>query len=174
MDRPFTRRKFLRTGYQTLASASLLATLGGMECALAASDTTGYRALVCVFLYGGNDSFNWLVPRDAASYATYAASRKTLALSQASLLPITPTNTAAGLQYGLHPSCADIASLFDTGKAAFVANVGTLVRPVTRAQFLGGSATLPPYLFSAPGPAEPVDDVVSAVDRHLRLGRPHG
>lgn len=149
MNPPFTRRKFLQVGCQALASGSLLATLGGMERVLAASDTsTGYRALVCVFLFGGNDSFNWLVPRDDATYATYATSRRTLALAKSSLLAINPTNTPAGQLFGLHPSCVGMQTLFESGKAAFVANVGTLVRPVTRAQYLNGTGTLPPYLFS--------------------------
>lgn len=148
MNRPLSRRGFLRLGTQTLASGSLLATLGSMERALAATDTTGYRALVCVFLFGGNDSFNWVVPRDNAGYATYAASRGSLALAQSSLLPIAPSNIAAPAAYGLHASCDGIRTLFEGGKAAFVANVGTLVRPVTRTQYRNGGIELPPYLFS--------------------------
>lgn len=148
INRHLTRRGFLRMGSQALASGTLLSTLGTMERALAASDTSGYRALVCVFLFGGNDSFNWLVPSDTAGYGTYAATRQTLALPKASLLPITPTNISAPATYGLHPNSDGIRTLFESGKAAFVANVGTLIRPVTRTQYRNGTATLPPYLFS--------------------------
>lgn len=145
MRTTFDRRGFLRLGVQSAASASLLATLGTMERVMAATDTSGYRALVCVFLYGGNDAFNWIVPRDNAGYGVYKASRRNLALDQASLLPIT---VAGPQQYGLHPSCPGIRDLFEAGRAAFVANVGTLIQPVTPAEFRSERVPLPPYLFS--------------------------
>lgn len=148
MNPSMNRRSFLKVGTRALASSGLLATLGAMERALAACPPTGdYRALVCVFLYGGNDAFNWLVPRDVAGHGTYAASRRGLALSRASLLPIMPTNAGAA-EYGVHPSCTGIQSLFNEGSASFVANVGSLIRPVTRAAFRAESVELPPHLFS--------------------------
>ncbi len=106
-----------------------------------------YRALVCLFLNGGNDSFNMLVPRGAAEYADYATIRQDLALAQNELLAINPTNNP-GLQLGVHPSMPEVRQLFEDGHAAFVANVGTLVEPVTKAQYQNGSAPLPLGLFS--------------------------
>ncbi|MGE0189929.1 MAG: DUF1501 domain-containing protein [Steroidobacteraceae bacterium] len=130
------------------ASAGMLSTMGEMQNATAATaDTSGYKALVCVFLFGGNSSFNWLVPTSSAGYSTYAQSRSNLALSQSSLLPL---NGAAsdGFSYGLHPSCPEIQTLFNAGNATFICNVGTLVRPATVAQAKAGSVALPPQLFS--------------------------
>ncbi len=106
-----------------------------------------YKALVCVFLFGGNDSFNMLVPRSNAEYNVYAASRQNLAIPQSDLLPISPI-TSDGALYGLHPSLAGVQQLFESGRAAFVANVGPLVEPTTRDQFSSGGVTLPPQLFS--------------------------
>ncbi|MDO9452194.1 MAG: DUF1501 domain-containing protein [Stagnimonas sp.] len=147
LHRALNRRDMLRLGTQTAASASMMATLGSLQTAMAASDTTGYKALVCVFLAGGNDAYNWLVPRSDAAYKEYADSRKNLALAKADLLAITPTNTGSAL-YGLHPSCPEIQTLFNTGKAAFVVNTGPLVQPTTLAQYKAESVPLPYQLFS--------------------------
>jgi len=106
-----------------------------------------YRALVCVFLFGGNDSFNMLAPRSTAEYNVYAAARQNLAVDQADLLPIAPL-TGDGANYGLHPAMPGLQSLFESGAAAFIANVGPLIEPVTKTQFLDGSVQLPPQLFS--------------------------
>ena len=105
-----------------------------------------FKALVCLFLYGGNDSNNVLVPSDAKTYAMYAAARGGLALPQSSLLPITPA-TPDGRTYGLHPSLVEMRNLFAGGKAALMANVGTLVAPVTRATYLNNSAQAPARSF---------------------------
>jgi uncharacterized protein (DUF1501 family) len=107
----------------------------------------GYRALVCVFLFGGNDSYNMVVPRSAAEYDVYARSRQNLAIPRDQLLPIAALNPD-GAQYGLHPAMAGVQALFERGRAAVVANVGPLVQPVTRAAYLNGSVALPPQLFS--------------------------
>lgn len=147
LHRNLDRRGFLKLGSQTAASASLMATLGSLQTAMAASDTTGYKALVCVFLNGGNDSYNWLVPTGTSSYNEYAEARKNLALARNSLLAITPTNTGTAT-YGLHPSCPEIRDLFNTGKAAFLVNNGPLVQPTTLAQYKAESVPLPPQLFS--------------------------
>ena len=108
---------------------------------------TDYRALVCVFLFGGNDSFNMLVPRSAAEHNAYLASRQNLAIAQAELLPIAPLNPD-GAQYGVHPSMPGVRDLFEQGSAAFVANVGPLLAPTTKAQYQAKSVPLPPQLFS--------------------------
>ncbi len=101
--------------------------------------------MVCLFLPGGNDSFNMLVPMGGA-YGDYATVRQDLALPQASLLPITPINTI-GKQLGLHPGMTGIKSLFDAGKLSFIANIGSLVRPTTLIDFNNG-ASLPYGVFS--------------------------
>jgi uncharacterized protein (DUF1501 family) len=106
-----------------------------------------YRALVCVFLFGGNDSFNMLVPRSAAEYNAYAASRQNLAVPQADLLPISPL-VSDGAQYGLHPSMSELQGLFELEQAAFVANVGPLIVPTTKTQYAAKQVPLPPQLFS--------------------------
>ncbi len=114
-----------------------------------AGDSAGghYKALVCLFMNGGNDANNMLVPYDTTGYANYAAARTTLALGRDFLLPITPLSTD-GRSYGLHGSMAPIQGLFEAGNVALLANVGTLIVPTTRAQFEARSVPLPPQLFS--------------------------
>ncbi len=140
------RRDFLRTS----GAAALLAAAPGVTYAQVVGGGgafTDYRALVCVFLFGGNDSYNMLVPSSNAEYNAYANSRQNLAIAQQDLLPIT-TPGSGSLTYGLHPSMPGIQALFESGDAAFVTNVGPLVEPTTRDQFFQGSVTLPPQLFS--------------------------
>ncbi len=146
--RTVTRRDFLKAS-SAAAAASFAATPGLAYSQLVGGPGpfTDYRALVCVFLFGGNDSFNMLVPRSSAEYDVYARSRQNLAIPQADLLPITAA-TPDGSEYGLHPAMPGIRSLFDEGRAAFVTNVGPLIEPVTRDTYFNGSATLPPQLFS--------------------------
>jgi uncharacterized protein (DUF1501 family) len=96
-----------------------------------AQATSDYKALVCIFLFGGNDANNMLVPNDAATYANYQKIRQNLALSQGSLVNIYDAATSA--DYGLHPSFAPIAPLYNVSKRLAIAtNVGTLVQPVPR------------------------------------------
>ncbi len=106
-----------------------------------------YRALVCVFLSGGNDSFNMLVPRGNSEYAEYAGVRSGLALPQNSLLAINPVNNP-GRQLGLHPSMPELRDLFEQGHASFVANVGTLIEPVSKSEYQSLSKALPLGLYS--------------------------
>ncbi len=146
-----TRRRFLgQANCALVSSLPILNTLLNLRLtssvAAASGSATGYKALVCIFLNGGNDSFNMLAPRGAA-HAEYAAIRSDLALPEAQLLPITPLNDA-GRPLGVHPGMPELRNLFEAGKAAFVANVGTLVEPVTKAQFLAGTGNLPLGLFS--------------------------
>jgi uncharacterized protein (DUF1501 family) len=119
-----------------------------------------YRALVCVFLYGGNDSFNFIVPRDVSAHATYAATRGTVAVPQGELVPLAPL--ASGAAYGLHPgvetgtgtpphaAITALANLFNQPESplAIVANTGPLLHPTTKAQYQSESVALPPQLFS--------------------------
>jgi uncharacterized protein (DUF1501 family) len=106
-----------------------------------------YKALVCVFMFGGNDSWNMIVPRSDAEYAVYQQSRQSLAIEQASLLPINPL-TSDGVQYGFHPSMSGLQGLFESARCAVVANVGPLIVPTTKAQYASQSVPLPPQLFS--------------------------
>lgn len=110
-------------------------------------DGTAYRALVCVFLSGGNDGNNTVVPKHTAGYAQYQAARQAqgLAIPAANLLSINPMSL--GLEFGLHPSMTDMQALFNQGKMAVVCNVGTLVQPLTRAQYQAGMPR-PMQLFS--------------------------
>ncbi len=108
--------------------------------------TNNYKALVCIMLNGGNDSYNMLVPRGTDEYAEYATARTNLSLEQSSLLPINPLNPD-GKSYGLHPNLSSIQTLFESGDAAFVANVGALVQPTTLADFQAKN-NLPVNLFS--------------------------
>ncbi len=141
-----TRRMFLS---RSAAMAAFAATPGAAfsQVVGGGGSFSDYRALVCVFLFGGNDSFNMLVPRSSAEYGVYADARQNLSVAQDALLPINPV-TSDGVDYGLHPSMPGLQSLFDTGAAAFVANVGPLLEPATRDQVLQGSVQLPPQLFS--------------------------
>jgi uncharacterized protein (DUF1501 family) len=140
------RRDFLRSS----GAAALMAATPG----LAYSQVVGtggafddYRALVCVFMFGGNDSYNMLVPRSTAEYNAYAASRQNLAIAQQDLLAISPQGLGAN-DFGVHPSMAGVQGLFESGSAAFVANAGPLVEPTSRDDFFNGSVLLPPQLFS--------------------------
>jgi uncharacterized protein (DUF1501 family) len=118
--------------------------LVGHAHAQAADD---YKALVCVFMFGGNDGNNLLIPGDAGQYAAYSRARGPLALAQNAVLPITPGNTG-GVPYALHPAMTGVQGLFRNGRAALVANVGTLVAPTTKAQYDARSVPLPANLFS--------------------------
>ncbi|MGH9744774.1 MAG: DUF1501 domain-containing protein [Candidatus Acidiferrales bacterium] len=143
----FTRRDFVRISCCTAASFGMTAAIGRLNLIHAlAAPATGYRALVCIFLFGGNDSNNMIVPNDAAGYMNYANIRSNLALPQASLLPIVAKT--GNVPYGLHPNLPGLQGLFGGGQLAVVANVGTLAQPITRAQYLQGGATLPVNLFS--------------------------
>ena len=140
------RRDFLRTS----GAAALLAATPGLaysQVVGGGGEFTDYRALVCVFLFGGNDSFNMLVPNTTAEYNAYAASRQNLALLQSDLLPITPASSS-GPDFGLHPSMGAVQGLFQSGEAAFVTNVGPLIEATTKQQFFDQSVALPPQLFS--------------------------
>ena len=136
-----SRRDVLRFG----GAAAGLAALSGSSYGLSPGSTN--KTLVCVFLAGGNDGYNLVVPRSTAEYNAYADARQNLAIPQASLLPITPA-TSDGNQYGLHPSVPELQTLFNDGKLAFLTNVGTLVEPVTKAEYEADAKPVPPQLFS--------------------------
>ena len=115
--------------------------------ATAAATQTDFKALVCLFLAGGNDANNLVIPTDATNYAAYATGRGVLALPQNAVLPIVP-KTSDGRTWGLHPAMPELKALFDSGKFALLANVGTLAYPLTQAQYNSGSVPRPLQLFS--------------------------
>ena len=140
-----SRREFLRaTGAGVVAASPVV---GLTQMATPTGSFSDYRALVCVFLFGGNDSFNMLVPRSDAEYNVYSRSRQNLAIDRAALLPISPL-IQDGAHYGLHPNMGAIQTLFDSARVAFVTNVGPLIEPTTKEQYENGSVALPPRLFS--------------------------
>ena len=147
------RREFLRQACGALAgSAALAASLrsfGLVEALAGAQGASDYKALVCLFLNGGNDGHNTLVPRDASEYNLYAAARGELAIPRDQLLPIKPPSQH-GLEFGFHPNCAEMQSLFNAKRLAVICNTGTLVEPVTRAQVQSRAAPVPDNLFSHP------------------------
>jgi uncharacterized protein (DUF1501 family) len=147
-----SRRQFLRAASAlSVAGAATPFALNLASIAAASAQTApDYRALVCVFLYGGNDAHNTVVPYDSASYQTYAGARATLAWDRATeLIPLTPAVPPAdGRQVALPQPLAPLATLFDAGQCAVVANVGPLMAPTNRAAYSGRTVPLPPKLFS--------------------------
>ena len=156
-----SRRHFLNTAARlTAATGTLgasasapfalsLAGLGAMAAQSAsAADTSGpYKALVCLFMSGGNDSHNWVVPTDANGYTDYAAARRELAWPAAKLLPITSSTQASGRSFGMPQELQPLQAMYEAGHCAVLANVGTLQRPTTKAQYQAGT-NLPSKLFS--------------------------
>ncbi len=153
IDHTPTRRRFLADSAGLgagLAAAPFVLNLADIGEAAAAT-ASDYKALVCVFLFGGNDYANTLVPYDAANYGLYNGFRSAIALARTdlaatALAPITPL--AGGAQYALAPTLAPLLPIFNAGRMAAVLNVGTLIQPTTKAQYLAKSVPLPPKLFS--------------------------
>ncbi len=157
-----TRRKFLgAASCAALGTTGLFSTLLNLKMtskAVAANLSTSgsasaaedFRALVCIFQAGGNDSYNMLIPTNTADYAQYKSVRGNLAL------PITGTGAAlalnaqgtAGRSFAVHPAMPEVRDLFNTGKLAFISNVGTLIEPTTVAQYKSESVRIPRALFS--------------------------
>jgi uncharacterized protein (DUF1501 family) len=140
-----SRRDFLKTTLRSVTALGAVSAFGGMRAFAAGGN---YQALVCIFLTGGNDGHNTVIPMTTAqqNYSLYATNRGPLALSQGSLLPIAAGNDT----YGLHPSLVEIQSLYNAKKAAILANVGMLVAPTNRTSYLAanGGASVPAALFS--------------------------
>ncbi len=106
-----------------------------------------YKALVCIFLHGGNDSFNMLIPSENVDYQRYQSVRQNLAIEQSNLLNITPS-TATPYNLALPNFMAPMQQLFNQGNLAFLANTGPLLRPITKSEALENESLLPPQLFS--------------------------
>jgi uncharacterized protein (DUF1501 family) len=146
-----TRREFLkRTAALSLAGAAAPLAFDLASLGEAAAQTSGYRALVCLFLYGGNDHTNTVIPFDLASHTEYTNARSSLALTRDQLAATSLGAVASqgGREFALHPSLTAVRRLYTEGRAAVVANVGPLVVPTTRAEYLNRSVPLPPKLFS--------------------------
>jgi uncharacterized protein (DUF1501 family) len=135
----------------TGAAAPLALNLAALGAAAAQSAPPSYKALVCVFLYGGNDPFNTLVPFDDAAYRAYAAARTDIALRRDTLRATALRGKAAapgGAQFALAPALAPLAPLYENGQMAVLLNVGPLVVPTTKAEYISARVPLPPKLFS--------------------------
>ena len=135
------RRNFLKA-----SAASSLAGTGALNLSLnsahAAVAPNDFKTIVCVYLDGGNDSFNMLVPNTTAEYDAYARSRGALAHDRSALQSITPRGLGAN-SFGLHPNMPELKNMFDNGEASFIANVGPLIEPTSKADIVNGSASLP-------------------------------
>ena len=141
----YSRRRFLQhSAAVSVAAVTQMNTFGRLAHAGASND---YKALVCILLAGGADSFNMLVPYDTGRYADYLGFRSDLALPRANLLPLAYTGTQ-GQAFAVHPGLGAVRTLFDQGDLAFVANVGTLAEPTDKTAFVEGTVRLPLGLFS--------------------------
>jgi uncharacterized protein (DUF1501 family) len=159
----FSRRQFIGSACCAAVGATgLLSTLANLRLMGAVANPANgpqaparsgalpsdYKALVCLFLNGGNDANNLIVPSDTSGYNAYAAARSNLALPRTDLLQLAPKTSSDGRSFALHAAVPELHSLFHSGRAAIMANVGTLVYPTTRAQWQANSVPLPRQLFS--------------------------
>lgn len=151
-----SRRGFIRqAACAALGTGALSAAIGDLRfinSAVAQSSISDYKALVCIFLSGGNDSNNLIIPTIPAEHADYSAIRSdVLAIPVSGVpnvaLPLSPLSSD-GHEYGLHPACPELATLFGESKLAVLFNTGTLVYPMTRAEYRAGILEKPPQLFS--------------------------
>jgi len=149
-----SRRKFIKQfglGALGVTTATSITQLKAMNAAFLNNSSSylanDYKAIVCFYFAGGNDSFNMLVPRGNPEYDEYAVTRSNLAIGQNDLLPINPV-TSDGRQYGLNPAMGNLHQLFNTGKVSFINNVGPLIEPMTKASYQNNSSPVPLGLFS--------------------------
>lgn len=163
--RPFSpqlsRRRFLGSCCAAVTATGILSQLAQLRLMSAVASTSApsgsdptmtsgmdpdYKALVCIFLAGGNDANNTLVPFDSAGYSLYVKGRGALAIPREQLLLLSHS-PADSVRFALHPAMPEIQAMYDKGNAAFLANVGALVHPVTKAQYTNRSVPLPPGLY---------------------------
>lgn len=141
----YSRRRFLQqSGLLGLAAGAQLSALTRAARAAPGDD---YKALVCILLAGGADSFNMLIPYDQGRYDAYASMRADLALARADVLPLGFAG-GDGRTFAVHPGLSEVRGLFDSGDLAFLANTGPLAEPTDRAAYDAGTALLPLGLFS--------------------------
>ena len=150
-----SRRQFLRTASMAsmagLYASPLLMELNSVAAMAQSSGVSDYRALVCVFLQGGNDGHGTVIATDPESYAAFTQARSGapgLAYPLSQLLPIVPRTSQSGRTFALNPSLGGLQNLFNAGRAAVVSNVGTLIAPATKAQVMSNSVPLPASLYS--------------------------
>ncbi len=145
----FNRRAFLQQSMCAAMGASAMASTVGEFARVAAAvpPADDYKALVCLFLYGGNDGDNCVIPRSTTDYNLYAAQRGPLTIAPELLLPLTVRNSD-GRDFAFNPNLSELQPLFNQGKLAVLANVGPLVEPTTRTQYLQKKVRLPRSLFS--------------------------
>ena len=150
-----SRREFLKrsSAFSIAGAAAPWALNLAAISEAAAQSATDYKALVCVFFYGGNDHGNTLVPYDQSTYDSYAALRSTLATVRSALdgtvlTPPTGFELANGRQYALAPQLSALKPVFDAGRLGVLLNIGPLIEPTTKAQYSARSVALPPRLFS--------------------------
>ncbi len=164
-----SRRKFLGQSCAALGYTTIFSSLVNLKAmAASAMDNSStyafnsdYKALVCLMLGGGNDSYNMLIPRGNNEYGEYATSRSNLAIPQNQILPISP-NTSDGRSFGLHPAMSGMQQLFEGGDLAFLSNVGTLIEPSTKLDIKNKIVKTPLGLFSH-----------SDQSQQWQTGRPH-
>ena len=147
-----TRRDFVRqaacAAVGTFALTNAIRDLRFINSAMALTPSvTDYKALVCVFLGGGNDSNNLIIPTSNAEYQSYASIRGSLAIPKDKIVPFSATNSD-GRTYGFHPSCPEFKTLFDAGTLVPLFNTGSLIFPMTRTQYQNRSVARPYQLFS--------------------------
>ncbi len=147
MKQILSRRELFRLAFSagSLAFAAKLSRFGMINAFAQTTTANDYKALVCVFLFGGNDSNNLVVPLDSAHYSLYSKIRGTLALPQSNLTTI-QTNSQG--DYGLHSQLKDLQPIYASGNLAIVANVGSLVAPLKRQEYLANKVPVPSNLFS--------------------------
>lgn len=143
-----SRRKILKSslGFAGSAMTASALQLGYVRQAAASGPFNDYKAMVCILLAGGNDSFNMIVPDDDDQHAQYQMIRSDLALARSDLLPLSGT-TLEGRSYAVHPGMPEVQALYDTGELAVVANVGPLIDYVDAAAVASG-APVPLGVFS--------------------------
>lgn len=152
-NKKISRRKFMGSAScMAVGSTTMLSMLCNLAmmnsvAAKATSFNNDYKALVCIQLHGGNDSFNMLIPKEDAAYQEYSSIRGGLAIGQDNILSLNPNSTSSGKNIGLHPELGGIRDLFNVGNVAFLANIGTLVEPIG-AYSDYANATKPLGLFS--------------------------
>lgn len=150
-----SRRQFLRTASMAsmagISASPFLLELNSLAAMAQSSGATDYRALVCVFLQGGNDGHGTVIATDPESFSAFTQARSGapgLAYPMAELLPINLKTPQSGRTFALNPALAGLQNLFNAGRAAVVANTGTLIAPATKAQVQANSVPLPASLFS--------------------------
>ena len=150
-----SRRQFLRTASMAsmagISASPFILGLNSMAAMAQGTGSTGYKALVCIFLQGGNDGHGTVIATDPESYSAFTTARSGapgLAYPLAELLPITLKTPQTGRTFALNPALGGVQNLFNAGRAAIVANSGTLIAPATKAQVNANSVPLPDSLFS--------------------------